>query len=759
MRYQIQVMTAGPAARRRGEEAIEAGLIDEADICGAFIQGVADETQLVEMESRGLALTILSEVSPPPAPPTIIRRSTGFGNKAGFQTAPTARIRMVPRAPDGYYSLTLKGLLTPAVRARLEAAGAAFLERIAGREWSIRLTADPRAVARDGATETLTPVGGSAAPRARSASAGTSDSTADGTSAILHEALLQPDANREAIEARLRELGVEPIESRARIIRFLGAPQQAAAAALVPGIASIAPAGLPRLLHDMARPLVGITGGVNARPAGLDGEGELVGVADTGLDSDHPDFSGRIAEVIALGRPGNGSDPHGHGTHVAGTILGDGTASNGDLAGMAPRARLFFQSLMDASGGLGGLPDDVGDLFQPAYDAGVRVHNNSWGIFLHARYAGPSFDVDRFVHEHPDFLPVIAAGNDGSCLPGHNAGGKGLVDLPSMSVPATAKNALVVGASRSPRKSLGFAEMRYGELWPDDFNAAPIADALVSGDENCLAAFSARGPTDDMRIKPDVVAPGTDIVSARSADAPDRHFWGAYPGNDHYALMGGTSMACPVVAGLAALVRQYYRRDRNHAASAALLRATIVNGADPLTGADAVAAPCGNPNYHQGFGRVNLARTLPVDPAAGAGLAFVDTISEPDLELAASGDAREFTVEVLTKGTLRFCLAWTDPPARSLQNALLIVVESPLGEVWLSNPDITRQFRFATPHPAGPPGRFFDRDPHNNIHVLRLEDADPGTYIVTVATFDLLTPQGFALVLTGPVGALKHVSE
>jgi subtilisin family serine protease len=59
----------------------------------------------------------------------------------------------------------------------------------------------------------------------------------------------------------------------------------------------------------------------------LTGAGQIVGVADTGFDQAHPDFTGRVIEVVALGRPNNASDPHGHVTHVAGSILADGSAS------------------------------------------------------------------------------------------------------------------------------------------------------------------------------------------------------------------------------------------------------------------------------------------------------------------------------------------------------------------------------------------------------------------------------------------------
>ena len=70
------------------------------------------------------------------------------------------------------------------------------------------------------------------------------------------------------------------------------------------------------------------------------------------------------------------------------------------------------------------------------------------------------------------------------------------------------------------------------------------------------------GPCDDIRIKPDVVAPGTDIAADAFKAAPLSKFWGAYPQNRHYAFMGGTSMACPIVAGCARWFASIIRETR-----------------------------------------------------------------------------------------------------------------------------------------------------------------------------------------------------
>jgi subtilisin family serine protease len=94
---------------------------------------------------------------------------------------------------------------------------------------------------------------------------------------------------------------------------------------------------------------------------GFEGENQVVAVADTGFDvgsttNVHPAFQGRVARLYALGRPNNANDPNGHGTHVAGSVLGDGISTVLGMAirGTAPRAQLVLQAVLDSGGGLGG---------------------------------------------------------------------------------------------------------------------------------------------------------------------------------------------------------------------------------------------------------------------------------------------------------------------------------------------------------------------------------------------------------------------
>ena len=88
------------------------------------------------------------------------------------------------------------------------------------------------------------------------------------------------------------------------------------------------------------------------------------------------------------------------------------------IRGTAPRATLVLQSLLDASGRLGGLPVDLHDLFTAPYENdGARVHSNSWGSTLgDGRYSQNSAELDDFVWNHRDCVICFAAGNEGTDL-------------------------------------------------------------------------------------------------------------------------------------------------------------------------------------------------------------------------------------------------------------------------------------------------------------------------------------------------------
>lgn len=534
-----------------------------------------------------------------------------------------------------------------------------------------------------------------------------------------------------------RKIRVYLIEDSQLMYKIRGLPEVAAIDLYVP----------PKLHNDIGRLLLGIDkdGGNITSNIKESGDGQIIAVADTGLDKNHPDFHGRVIGIVPLGRPNDASDPNGHGTHVAGSVLGDGSASAGKIKGTAPQAKLFFQSIMDAMGALGGLPFNLYDLFDEAYRAGARIHSNSWGAALGSEYTFDSSEVDEFVAEHRDMLVVFSAGNAGQAATRLHSQ-PGYVDWLSVGSPASAKNALTVGASRSNRATGGYSQFTWGQFSPRDYPDDPIAAEHVSGDPEGLAAFSSRGPCTDRRIKPDVVAPGTDIVSTKSSLAPLRNFWGPYPGNGQYAFMGGTSMSTPLVSGCAALIREYYAKERRHTPSAALLKATLINSTRGLKGNDALADHPFQPNFHQGFGCVYIPWAIPNLLEKQLKLEYMDTWQDNQMQFRAVGQRLRYRFSVSGGKRLRLCLTWTDAPGRALQNNLnLFLLHEDSDRLWIGNQNL--------------PMKLTVPDSENNVEVIRVDDPPSGDYTVQISATNLLQiPQDFALVITGELdSSLKAI--
>jgi hypothetical protein len=365
---------------------------------------------------------------------------------------------------------------------------------------------------------------------------------------------------------------------------------------------------VPMKLHnDIARQILNVEPPPN--PAAIfEGEGQTVAVCDTGFDTGsttdvHDAFTGRVESLYALGRTNNPNDPNGHGTHVAGSVLGDGDSATlgHTVRGTAPAARLVLQSVLDSGGGLGGLPNDLNDLFQTPYgDDGARIHTNSWGSTLgDGRYNSNSAEVDEFAWNHRDCVICFAAGNEGE-----DGNANGVIDPGSVTPPGTARNCITIGATENDRPNFSVS---YGQGF--GYPADPIASDPMANNPEGMVAFSSRGPTSDGRIKPDVVAPGSFILSTRSRDTSSTGW--ASSADPLYYFNGGTSMATPLVAGCAALVREYLTAEHQLTTpGAALVKAMLINGARDVAGQYVLSETGRIPNNSEGFGRVDMAATL-----------------------------------------------------------------------------------------------------------------------------------------------------
>lgn len=431
---------------------------------------------------------------------------------------------------------------------------------------------------------------------------------------------------------------------------------------------------------------------------GFEGQGQIASMADTGLDSGdkgniHQDFSGAVVDGQIFGLYSKSwGDPMGHGTHVAGSIVGRGAASPAtatspvfatsswhSLRGGAPAAQFVGQSMWSPMLSNLMVPSQLGGMFAKAYEKGARIHSNSWGAANNlGAYDTYAFQVDEYIFANQDMLILFAAGNSGA-----DKDKDGRIDPGSVSSPGTAKNALTVGASENlvfagglQKKVSDFRQAK--EEWP----AEPIWSSKVSDNAQGLAMFSSRGPTSDGRLKPEIVAPGTNILSVRSQDPKAEPLWGIY--NKDYVWSGGTSMSTPLTAGAATVARQILQEKYAVAnPSAALVKALLMNTAFDLypgqygeggvsRGQEIIQR---RPNSDEGYGRVDMqnliTRTLQVwDEKVGV----------------LQGENKIYEIEVGTSVKATITLVYTDAPgsinaAQALVNDLDVSLIGSDGEV------------------------------------------------------------------------------
>jgi subtilisin family serine protease len=232
--------------------------------------------------------------------------------------------------------------------------------------------------------------------------------------------------------------------------------------------------------------------------SGYTGKGVKVAVLDSGIDKSHPDLTSQIDEAVSFVPGETVDDKHGHGTHVASTVLGTGAASEGKNKGVAPEARLLVGKVLNDAGS--GLDSWIIDGMEWASD-NAKIVSMSLGSSEPSDGTDPMAQAVNRLSEEKGALFVIAAGN---------AGYEGAIGSPG-----AADAALTIGA-------------------------------VDKADE--IAYFTSKGPRyGDKGLKPDLSAPGVDIVAARS---------GLSSGSGSYRSMSGTSMATPHVAGAAALLLQ-----------------------------------------------------------------------------------------------------------------------------------------------------------------------------------------------------------
>ncbi|MGB3619595.1 MAG: S8 family serine peptidase [Catalinimonas sp.] len=484
-----------------------------------------------------------------------------------------------------------------------------------------------------------------------------------------------------------------------------------------------------------------VTSGTHlVRPGGgynlaLTGAGVAVAEWDGGnARNTHQEYGGRVID-------GDEGDVSRHATHVAGTIAAAGVVP--EATGMAPGANLVVY-------------DWFNDNFEMAAAAaeGLLLSNHSYGIVTGWRYnseetryywyGDPDISQtedygfgfyntdaqvwDEIAHTFPNYLILKSAGNDrNDAGPGAGAshfvwaGGEWVSSTTTrdadggpdgydcISYAGTAKNILTVGAVRG------------------------ILDGYDSPEDVRMSSFSGWGPTDDGRIKPDLVAKGVSVYSSVSS------------ADNAYAFFNGTSMATPTVTGSLTLLQEHYANlNDSTPAPAALLKGLVLHTTDE-------AGPAPGPDYQNGWGLLNTARAahLISEPRRG------NVLTE---EVLADGGV--FETNVASDGTLplRVTICWTDlpgtPAAPSLNPTDLMLVNDldvrlvdALGDT--SQPYVLNP---ASPDLAATTGDNF----RDNVEQIYLAAPAAGTYTVRVTHKGTLEGgvQRFALIVSGLEGTI-----
>lgn len=496
-----------------------------------------------------------------------------------------------------------------------------------------------------------------------------------------------------------RRLGAVVVEEwdTARVRRLLVRAAESVVSAMVeiPEVEWIEDAPRPQLRNDVVRWVIqsDIENVTPLYDHGLFGQGQILGHIDDRIAHlicffVDPDVivPGPTHRKLVSYHTTRGFGASGHGTHTAGTLAGDQEPINGSILfrGMAPHARIAHADLFEVRS-----PDttlsNLDSLLALNHDDGARIHSNSWGDDRFKSYTALCRDIDVFSRDHEDDLVVFATTN--------------MAELRS---PENAKNVLAVGATQRPPGQ---------EFW----------------------GSGGIGPTIDGRRKPEVYAPG---VSTQSANAFECTF----------ATNTGTSMACPAVAGGAALVREYFVKGyypvgspgeaRAFTPTGALVKAMMIQSGDDMFG------ETGYPSIREGWGRILLDDVL-FFPGDDDRLWLRDVRHAQGLE---TGETHTYHVSV-EDGTqrLRVTLAFMDAPASlganpASVNDLDLEVEGG-GEVYLGN-----VFNLA----AGVSQTGGTADLLNNVERAIIASPAEEEWTIRVHGAEVpLGPQGYALVVNG----------
>jgi subtilisin-like proprotein convertase family protein len=430
----------------------------------------------------------------------------------------------------------------------------------------------------------------------------------------------------------------------------------------------------------------------------LNGQGMVARVWDGGnVRASHNAFGGRVAVIDNPSSSSTASHP----THVCGTMVA--SASPAAVKGMAYQANArTFDWNSDNSEAIS--EAQLGMLISN-HSYGVRVTNNgttlpSWFI---GAYTSEAFVWDELAYNAPYFLPVMSAGNDGT---DDNNPDPILFGYDKLTTNKTAKNNLVVASCN---------------------DVSIQSNGTVDPSSIIISSFSSQGPTDDLRVKPDITGNGANLTSTSNTS------------NTATSIMSGTSMSSPNVAGTLVLIQQHFKNVTNSFMRAATLKGLACHTADDG----------GNigPDANFGWGLLNAKKA--VETITDNGL--TSWISEEKLNTG-----QVFTMNVNSNGTtpLIASITWTDLPGPVNNGNLPANNATPA----LVNDLDIRITKNATTYfpwklnsdPSLPAIRTGDNSV-DNVEQVKIDAPTAGEYTVIVTSKGALVnrSQKYSLVITG----------
>ena len=444
----------------------------------------------------------------------------------------------------------------------------------------------------------------------------------------------------------------------------------------------------------------------------LEGQGIQVAIWDEGkVRNDHIEYNGRVAQM---------DSPSGfnrHATHVMGTILGAGINSN--AKGMAPKATAlaydFFSDVSEMTsqakpdqtsiilsnhsyGTLSGW-DKNGSVWTWYGDASISS-TRDWKFGF---YNSTSGLYDEIAYNAPYYLIVKSAGNDNSDT---GDGSKPPDCDPFDCIPTNgvAKNILTVGAVKK------------------------LTDPYTNPSDVQITSFSSFGPTDDGRIKPDIVAPGQNVFSSTSASASS------------YEALSGTSMSAPATTGTLVLLQELYKNlHGGNLMKAATLKALVIHTAREAGEND-------GPDYRFGWGLLDA-------EAAAKTIIDSDDLNVFVKELSINnGEVYELNLQPKENTKITSTLVWNDPAGQVLAPALNPTTKMLKNDLDLRLVDDgnTMQFPWKL-DPSNPAAAATKGDNAiDNIEKLELDNPEPRNYKLRVSHKGTLIngKQDFSLIIT-----------